>query len=72
MFTKMMELYGVSLLCGIGFTMSLFRGTLSFQHAGDLYLAEVRIGVLLGSLLSGLVGGIALWLSFKRRTEEAS
>ncbi len=50
-----MQLLGVSLLCGIGFTMSLFIGLLSF--ADDLVLqAEVKIGILGGSLLAGLVG----------------
>lgn len=49
-----MQIYGVSLLAGIGFTMSLFIGTLAFsdpEHA-----AAVRIGVLAGSLLSALAG----------------
>ena len=49
-----MQLYGVSLLAGIGFTMSLFIGTLAFttpEHA-----VAVRIGVLSGSLISALAG----------------
>jgi NhaA family Na+:H+ antiporter len=55
------QLYGVSLLCGIGFTMSLFLGTLSFP--GDTaYLTEVRLGVIMGSFLSGLFGAIALFV----------
>lgn len=53
------ELYGVSLLCGIGFTMSLFLGTLSYQNQ-SIYLAEVRLGVILGSLLSGISGALVL------------
>ncbi len=52
--TSWFALYGVSLLCGIGFTMSLFLGTLSFNQ--EFYLAEVRMGVMLGSVLSGLAG----------------
>lgn len=59
------ELYGVALLCGIGFTMSLFLGTLSFQHS-NIYLAEVRLGVIIGSILSGLAGGIVLLITFSR------
>lgn len=53
------QFYGVALLCGIGFTMSLFLGTLSFANE-TVYLAEVRIGVILGSLLSGLAGSALL------------
>ena len=43
--TTWLSLYGVAILCGIGFTMSLFLGTLSFQNGEGLYLAEVRLGV---------------------------
>lgn len=63
-----LEIYGVSLICGIGFTMSLFLGTLSFQHQG-MYLDQVRLGVLTGSLISGLLGSYVLWISFRRRQE---
>ncbi len=60
--------YGACLLCGIGFTMSLFLGTLSFQNESK-YLAEVRIGVILGSLLSGLVGALVLKMAFAHRQQ---
>ena len=49
-----MHLYGVALLTGIGFTMSLFIGTLAFEDAG--FAAEIRIGVIIGSLLSAALG----------------
>jgi NhaA family Na+:H+ antiporter len=50
-----LQMVGVSLLCGIGFTMSLFIGMLAF--AGDPLLQdEVKVGILLGSLAAGLVG----------------
>lgn len=56
-------LYGVAILCGIGFTMSLFLGTLAFQNESR-YLAEVRVGVMIGSLLSGLFGLLVLYFAF--------
>lgn len=63
--THWLQLYGVSLLCGIGFTMSLFLGTLSFS-ADNTYLLEVRLGVILGSLLSGLFGAMVLFYSLMK------
>ncbi len=49
-----LQLYGASLLAGVGFTMSLFIGTLAFEGVDQA--AAVRIGVLSGSLVCGLLG----------------
>ncbi|MES2986667.1 MAG: Na+/H+ antiporter NhaA [Pseudomonadota bacterium] len=53
------QIYGVSLLAGIGFTMSLFIGGLAFPGRPEL-VDEVKIGVLAGSVLSALAGFIVL------------
>ncbi len=57
-------LYGGSLLCGIGFTMSLFIGNLAFSTAGRD--AEVKLAVFCGSLLSAAAGLLVLRLTAKR------
>jgi NhaA family Na+:H+ antiporter len=54
------QLYGVSVLCGIGFTMSLFIGLLAFDDASRQ--DATKLGVLVGSTLSALVGSALLWL----------
>jgi NhaA family Na+:H+ antiporter len=54
------EIYGVAILCGIGFTMSLFIGLLAFSDAERV--AVTKLAVLAGSLLSALAGSIVLLL----------
>lgn len=60
-------LYGIALLCGIGFTMSLFIGTLAFNEANVHYAVLVRVGVLLGSFTAGILGYILLLLISRNR-----
>lgn len=63
-----LEVYGVSLLCGVGFTISLFIGVLAFPGLNDSpEQTQVKLGVLGGSLLSGLAGSAALSLASRRR-----
>ena len=56
-------LYGTAALCGVGFTMSLFIGALAFEQTGVNMIADERLGILLGSLASGLFGYLILRLS---------
>ena len=57
------QVYGAALLCGVGFTMSLFIGSLAFEGGGGAgYDRPDRLGIIAGSLVSGLMG--YLWLKF--------
>lgn len=63
-----LEVYGVSLLCGVGFTMSLFIGALAFPGAIDSPAqVEVKLGVILGSVLSATIGATVLSIAAGRR-----
>ena len=59
------SLYGVSILTGIGFTMSLFVGNLAFIESTQ-YIDGVKIGVLAGSLLSTIFGYLILSIAIKK------
>lgn len=63
-----LHIYGLSVLGGIGFTMSLFIGTLAFDTAARA--AEVRVAVLAASMLSALLGYGALRIAALRRPEK--
>jgi Na+:H+ antiporter, NhaA family len=49
------------LLCGVGFTMSLFIGSLAFEGLPASYDTQVKLGVLLGSCVAALLGVAVLW-----------
>ena len=53
-------IWGVSLLCGIGFTMSLFLGTLAYDDPNSIMQHWVRVGVFAGSIISGVLGALVL------------
>jgi len=55
-----LQLAGVSVLCGVGFTMSLFIGSLAFESAAADYATQVKMGVLLGSAISATLAVILL------------
>jgi Na+:H+ antiporter, NhaA family len=61
------ELLGVAILCGVGFTMSLFIGALAFPSGDPLSQSQVRLGVIAGSVGSVLAGGALMaWLQTRR------
>ncbi len=60
------DLYGTALLCGIGFTMSIFIGSLAFDATSEIAPGVERLGVLTGSLLAGLAGYLSLRSSLRR------
>ena len=64
------SLYGVSILCGVGFTMSLFIGSLAFENLAldQKLLFDERLGIIFGSLLSGIMGYIVLHLTLPKST----
>ena len=55
-----MSLYGTAALCGIGFTMSLFIGSLSFEDTSVNQIFDERLGILIGSFASGVIGYLVL------------
>jgi len=67
------QVYGLSALCGIGFTMSLFIGSLAFEGSGGPdYKVDDRIGILAGSFLSAILGIAILMWKGKKRSELTS
>ncbi|MDH3947919.1 MAG: Na+/H+ antiporter NhaA [Gammaproteobacteria bacterium] len=60
------QLYGAAILCGIGFTMSLFIASLAFEHKGQEYIRHVRLGILVASLMAAVAGYILLRFTQKK------
>jgi len=65
------SLYGVSVLCGVGFTMSMFIGSLAFENEGMnlRLLFDDRVGTIVGSLLSALLAYIVLYWTLPKKAE---
>ncbi|MDG1750480.1 MAG: Na+/H+ antiporter NhaA [Thalassotalea sp.] len=59
-------LYGVSMLCGVGFTMSLFVGSLAFEQNSTSPLFQDRLGIVVGSLISGISGYLLINSAVKK------
>jgi len=64
------SIYGVALLCGVGFTMSLFIGSLAFEETGVNLLVDERLGIIVGSLVSGACGYLVLRASLPARNPQ--
>ena len=69
---KFRHIYGCSLLCGIGFTMSLFIGALAFEQSGVNRMFDERVGILAGSLVSAIAGYIVLYVIGRGKAEDAA
>ncbi|MNE40142.1 Na(+)/H(+) antiporter NhaA [compost metagenome] len=66
------QIFAVSILCGIGFTMSMFIASLAFEHGGLDYGSYSRLGILVGSTLAAVVGYLALRISLPNREADQS
>ncbi|AYO61981.1 pH-dependent sodium/proton antiporter [Aeromonas salmonicida subsp. salmonicida] len=66
------QIFAVSILCGIGFTMSMFIASLAFEHGGLDYGSYSRLGILVGSTLAAVVGYLALRMSLPNREADQS
>jgi len=63
-------LYGTAALCGVGFTMSLFIGSLAFGETSVNLLFDERLGIILGSVASGVAGYFLLRFSLSSNSSE--
>lgn len=65
--TNWQDIYGVSALCGIGFTMSLFIGSLAFPNIYSPEISMIKLGVISASTVSGIMGYLILYFSQKNK-----
>jgi NhaA family Na+:H+ antiporter len=65
------SLYGTAALCGIGFTMSLFIGSLAFEETDVNLIFDERLGIIIGSLASGIVGYLVLRSSLRNEDHQS-
>lgn len=63
------SLYGTAALCGIGFTMSLFIGSLAFEETGVNLMFDERLGIILGSVAAGVFGYFILRMSLRSNNQ---
>ena len=66
------QIFAVSILCGIGFTMSMFIASLAFEHGVLDYGSYSRLGILVGSTLAAIVGYLALRMALPNREADQS
>ena len=64
------HVYGTALLCGIGFTMSLFIGSLAFEETGVNLLFDERLGIIVGSLISAACGYLVLRMTLPHNADQ--
>jgi NhaA family Na+:H+ antiporter len=64
--TTFIDIIGVAILSGVGFTMSLFIGGLAFNN-NDVLMNSAKIGIIVGSVVSGVIGYIVLRWSILRK-----
>ena len=67
--SNLMSLYGISALCGIGFTMSLFIGSLAYEETQFDMIFDERLGIIVGSLISALIGFFVIKSQLKKFPE---
>lgn len=60
------HLFGVAALCGVGFTMSLFISSLAFEASAVDLIFDERLGIIIGSILSGVLGYVLLYYGLPR------